>query len=52
MLLGQFLQLTIWGVIEPAVTIMAASVPAMRVMLRNMAQNGGAYYMKKRKAMN
>ncbi|KAK0620716.1 hypothetical protein B0T14DRAFT_567448 [Immersiella caudata] len=33
----QFLQLTIWGVIEPAVTIMAASVPAMRVLLRNTA---------------
>jgi hypothetical protein len=33
--LGEFLQLTIWGVIEPSVTIMAASVPAMRVLFRN-----------------
>ncbi|KAK4442060.1 hypothetical protein QBC34DRAFT_387688 [Podospora aff. communis PSN243] len=33
----QFLQLTIWGVIEPAVTIMGASVPAMRALLRNSA---------------
>ena len=37
MLLGQFLQLTVWGVIEPAVTIMAAAVPAMRVLLRDTA---------------
>lgn len=37
MCLGQFLQLTIWGVIEPAVTIMAASVPAMRALVRNTA---------------
>ncbi|KAK0651150.1 hypothetical protein B0T16DRAFT_489222 [Cercophora newfieldiana] len=28
------LQLITWGVIEPAVTIMAASVPAMRVLVR------------------
>ncbi|KAK4455262.1 hypothetical protein QBC34DRAFT_287961 [Podospora aff. communis PSN243] len=28
------LQLLIWGVIEPSVTIMAASVPAMRVLIR------------------
>jgi hypothetical protein len=27
------LQLLIWSVIEPAVTIMAASVPAMRILI-------------------
>lgn len=30
------MQLAIWGVAEPAVTIMAASIPAMRLLVRKI----------------
>ena len=32
------MQLAIWGVAEPAVTIMAASVPALRLLIRKITE--------------